>query len=180
MIKKAEMIIHKIGPGLIKYQTLMDRFHQVDVSADAEFQRLFNGFYRVRQRDERFYQTYYQFMEKHKKHGTTFEKTLKHLHTELNRIEASFSSKLLATLNPDMPIWDEFVLEKLALKKPGQTGKNRFEDTILLYTQIHNWYRDYVKSPAGKEIIRLFDETYPGAGISDVKKVDFVLCQIRE
>lgn len=106
--------------------------------------------------------------------------TLKHLHTELGRIEASFSSKLLATISPDMPIWDEFVLDNLKLKKPQQNSRNRFEDTILLYTQIHNWYRDYVKSPSGKQIIRVFDETYPGAGISDVKKVDFVLCQIRD
>lgn len=180
MIKKAEIIIHKVGPGLIKYQAIMDRFRQVDVSKDEEFQRLFNGFYRVRQRDEKFYQTYYQFMEKHKKFGTTFEKTLKHLHTELNRIEDSFASKLLATIHPDMPIWDELVLDNLKLKKSQQNSKNRFEDAILLYTQIHNWYRDYVKSPAGKQIIRLFDETYPGSGISDVKKVNFVLCQIRE
>ncbi len=180
MIKKAEHIIHKIEPGLIKYQTIMDRFRRVDVSTDSDFQMLFNGFYRVRQRDEKFYETYYQFMEKHKKHGTTFEKTLKHLHTELDRIEASFSSKLVATISPDMPIWDEFVLDNLTLKKPQQNSRNRFEDTILLYTQIHNWYRDYVKSPSGKQIIRVFDETYPRAGISDVKKVDFVLCQIRD
>lgn len=179
MINPTQNALQKVGPVLIKYQAIMDRFHQVDVSTDPEFQKMFNGFYRLRQRDEKFYQVYYQFMQKHKKHGTTFEKTLKHLHSELGRIEDVFSSTLLATLNPDMPVWDDIVLENLTLKKPQQHSKNRFEDTVVLYGQIYNWYRDTVKSAEGKEIIAQFDQVYPGADLSNVKKVEFVLRQIR-
>jgi hypothetical protein len=29
----------------------------------------------------------------------------------------TFSSKLMATINPDKPVWDEFVLKNLGIKK---------------------------------------------------------------
>jgi len=180
MIEKAKSVIHKVEPGLEKYQVIMDRFPKVDVSKDAEFQKMYNGFYRVRQRDEEFYNAYYSYMEECKAEGTDFEKTLRYFYSKLNRVEASFSSKLVATINPEMPIWDVYVLENLQLKTPAQYSKTRLEDTVNLYKEIEKWYSDCVKSKDGKEMIKIFDQSFPNNFISNIKKIDFILWQIRE
>lgn len=104
MIETAKAIIHTIEPGLRKYQAIMTNFNAVDVSSDAEFQRKFNGFYKVRQRNQSFYNTYYSLMERSKGQPIGFRDILEQLYNDLGRLEPSFSSKLIATINPDMPI----------------------------------------------------------------------------
>ena len=54
--------IEKIGIGLQKYCSIMTCLYQTDVSKDREFQRLFNGYYRMRQRSERFYCCFYRYL----------------------------------------------------------------------------------------------------------------------
>ena len=175
---KILLALPKIEPGLRKYLNIMNRIHKVDVTIDADFQRSYNGFYRVRQRKKDFYDTYYSFMEDNKNSAPSFEETLLYIHKELGRVEASFSSKLVATLNPDMPIWDSVVLQNLNLKMPNSSS-NRLFKTIMLYDKICRWYAEFKSSDEGKSMIELFDNYYPGTLITDTKKVDFVLWQIR-
>lgn len=171
--------IKKAKPGLEKYLKIMSMVNLVDVAKDKEFQRAFNGFYRVRQRPQAFYDTFYSFMEENKGSTPSFEKTLKYIEKELGRIEPSFSSKLVATINPDLPIWDSVVLNNLQLKPPAYYQKDRIEKSIRLYEKIIDWYKDYLKDEEGQKIIELFDEEYPNTGITDMKKIDFVIWQIR-
>ena len=152
----------------------------VDETNDKEFQRAFNGFYRVRQRPQVFYDTFYSFMEENKGSAPSFEKTLKYFEKELKRIEPSFSSKLVATINPNLPIWDSVVLDNLQLKPPAYYRKDRIEESIKLYERIVDWYKDYLKDEEGQKMIELFDEEYPNTGITDIKKIDFVIWQIRD
>lgn len=180
MIEKTKRIIQNIEPGLKKYKSIMDNFHKVDVSKDVEFQREFNGFYRIRQRPKYFYSTYYSLLEKCKTEPLGFSEILKTLYKEIDRFEASFSSKLLATIDPSMPIWDIFVLENLNLKRPAQYSKSRFDDTVKLYNKIVQWYDKIIISEEGRLMLEIFDNKYPKSGISNVKKIDFILWQIRD
>jgi hypothetical protein len=170
-----------IDEGLAKYLFLMDRLHIVDVSRDDCFQRVYNNFYRVRQRPKEFYKAYYTFLQKNKDNKSlAFGETLRHFYKKTERIEASFSSKLLATVNPEMPIWDSYVLGNIGLKRPPYVRKGQLEKSVGLYNELIDWYRDYLKSPNGKDMLALFDKTYPKTGISKTKKVDFVLWQMRD
>jgi hypothetical protein len=177
---KLQEAIKKAKPGLEKYLKIMSLVKMVDVSKEKEFQRAFNGFYRVRQRPQSFYDTFYSFMEENKESAPSFEKTLKYIHKELGRIEPSFSSKLVATINPNLPIWDSVVLNNLQLKPPAYHRKDRIEETIVLYERIVEWYKDYLIDEEGQKIIELFDKEYPNTGITDIKKIDFVIWQIRD
>jgi len=78
-----------------------------------------------------------------------------------------------------MPIWDVFVLENLNLKKPAQYSKTRIEDTVKLYNQIFDWYKNMTISSEGIQMLEIFENEYPESGISDIKKIDFILWQIR-
>jgi hypothetical protein len=60
-------------------------------------------------------------MEDIKGQNVSFEQILRFLHSSLNRYEPSFSSKMVATHKPDLPIWDKFVLNNTRIKAPPPT-----------------------------------------------------------
>jgi len=178
---KVEKSLENIDIGFNKYVLIMDEFHKVDVSEDMNFQTKYNGFYRMRQRKAEFYKEYFNYMQINKTNKElTYAEVLTHFYNKLGRIEASFCSKLLATINPYMPVWDSVVIENLKLKKPAYYSKNRLEETIDLYEKIKEWYYNFLKTNDSKEWIELFDSKYKGNSLTDVKKVDLILWQIRE
>lgn len=178
-ITKAKEALPNIKIGLAKYQFLLSRFLSVNVATDEEFQIKYVGFFRVR-RNRAFLAYYFELMEKSKKcTDLTFEKILKDIYEKFGRVEASFSSKLLSMVNPNMPVWDVYVLANLNLKKPTQYSPTKLQEIIYLYDKICDWYKDFMKTEAAQIYIKLFDEKYPKAGITNTKKIDLILWQIR-
>ena len=166
----------RVEIGIEKYTWIMKRIHETDVSVDAEFQKSFNGFYRMRQRPASFYKSYYTYLEQNKhNHKLTFEDIVAYLYQETGSIHASFSSKLLATVNPDMPIWDKFVLKNLGLRTPYYYENDRLQKTVQLYQKICDWY----KSDEAVEKLKEFDKQFSGIDISNVKKIDFIVWATR-
>jgi len=162
----------KITVGIGKYNRIMQQVRQTDVSMDEDFKKLYNGFYRLRQRPASFYRCYYAYMEEQKNNqNLTFEEVLRHLYDQTGAIHASFSSKLLATLNPNMPVWDKFVLKNLGLRAPYTYQKNRFEKTVALYDTICQWY----KTEEAAIYLAEFNAHFPNENMSDVKKIDWIL-----
>ena len=166
--------------GVKKYAKLTSGFWNTNVATDREFQKLFNGFYRVQRRNEEWYKAYYALMEKGKTQTFNFEKTLGFLYEETGRVEASFVSKLLHTLNNDMPIWDAFVLKNLEKKKPYGTGEKKIEKCVSVYDEIVAWYKIALASDEIERKIMEFDKAFPEyTGFSKTKKLDFMLWQMR-
>lgn len=160
-----------------RYAEIMDQVGEVDVSVDIAFQKKFTSFYRVR-RDDRWRGEFYRLFEECKTvEALSFQYILKEMFHRTGRIEASFSSKLLATLNPQMPIWDRIVLSKLQIK-PGtyQNKEKRITETVELYQEIEYWYRGFLQSEGGREYLDTFDDAFPEyKSFSSVKKIDFLL-----
>lgn len=173
--------IGQAQPGIRKYLALMDMFGTVDVADNRTFQRAYNGFYRVKQRTPLWYETYYRFMEKGKGLAPTFSDTLDHLHQATGRYEPSFASKLVATLNPDRPVWDAHVLRNLGAKAPAYYSRTKIHDAKNCYAEIDNWYQSFLASAEGAEWLGLFDERVPQHDkLTNIKKLDFILWQMRD
>ena len=171
-----ETILDRVEIGIEKYNWIMKRVHETNVSSDVEFQRTFNGFYRMRQRPASFYASYYTYLEKNKNNqALSFEDIVTYLYQETGSIHASFSSKLLATVNSNMPIWDKFVLQNLGLRTPYSYEKDRLQKTIQLYQKICDWY----KTDEAIKKLAVFNQQFPGTNITDVKKIDFILWATR-
>ena len=100
---------------------------------------------------------------------------------ETGNIEASFSSKMIATIDPDKPIWDQYVLQNLGMELTGKTQAEKLAYAVTLYAAIENWYADYLLTEEARENIRLFDQILPDyRWVSDVKKIDCLLWSKRE
>jgi len=172
--------IKKLKSGVEKYQTIMEKYWSVDITKNQEFQRLYNGFYKIRQRNQEWYSHYYQMLENLKSHNCSFDKILQELKTRTSRIEASFTSKMYATRNPNFPIIDKWILNNLELKLPYSYERNRLEKISRLYKRITKWYKAYIFSEDGAKYVKWFNEICPESSISDVKKIDFILWQTRQ
>ena len=166
--------------GLDKYALIMQKACEVDVSKDLEFQRIFNGFYIVRRNADWRKQYYSLFEEAKVDPDISFAKLLYELNQRTGNVEASFSSKLLATLKPEMPIWDRYVIQNLGIKVPAANDPERLEKVVDLYDGIAAWYNDFMSTDNAKECLTKFDEVLPDyRWLSNVKKIDFFLWSIR-
>lgn len=134
----------------------------------------------MRQRKPEYYQMYYDYYGRNEKNKDilTFEDVFFYIKKEKGRCEVSFSSKLLAIINPNKPVWDSFVLENLGIKKIYP--KDREKKIVAVYHQICDWYEQFMKTEEADLIIEVFDELYPNTNITNLKKIDLFLWQNRK
>jgi hypothetical protein len=173
--------LEKAEAGIEKYIHIMNMLNKCNVDENDEFRKMYNGFYRMRQRTKDYYDTYYRYFEKNKtRKDVTFGEVLGHIKSETGRMEASFSSKLAATINPELPIWDQYVMKNMDIKVPYNSAKNRHEKILIAYNQLISEYDRLIESTEGIEMVHAFDEAYPNCKVTDIKKIDFILWQTRE
>ena len=170
--------LHDMPNELETYAWIMSRFNKTDVSSDVEFQHKFNVFYKLIRRNAEQKKAFYELFEACKsKSDVDFSYIIRTLYEKTGWVESSFSSKLLATLKPDMPIWDSIVLARLGLKSSGSDNKEkRLAASEVLYDSIVEWYQDFIPTQKAKEAIAAFDAAFPQyIGFSATKKIDFLL-----
>lgn len=175
-----EEALPRIDKGLRSYCWLQNNFINCNVSIDREFQSRYNAFYRVR-RNAQWRKKYFSLMESTKTtHGVNFEYALHWLFKSTGNFEASFASKLVATLNPDVPVIDRFVLANMDLRLPYPHEDNRERKIIAVYNELVTRFSELMNTPSIKVLYSRFDQYYPhNINISNLKKVDLVLWQLR-
>ena len=151
-----------------------------DEPENPVFQRKYDAFYRVR-RNDRWREEYFRLMGHYQERGyPCFGEILLRLFQMSNRIEASFASKMLATLDDNMPIWDTNVMTALQLRLTGITQEIKMSMAVVIYDRIYHWYQAFLKTEEAKTMLHRFDEAFPEfRGISNTKKIDFILWQSR-
>lgn len=162
-----------------------------NIATDVEFQKNFTNYYRVR-RDADWLHKFYSFFEENKNNKTiTFEEILRYLSNiehnvkqttknptgKAKTVEASFASKMLATINPSHPIWDSQVLHYLNIEVDGALcHEDKIEECIKVYQKIERDIATFIASVDGLQCIEVFDKVFPSCkNFSDYKKIDFFL-----
>lgn len=170
----------KIRSGIEKYRYLRKRLFETDVTKDTEFQKAFNGFFRMGRRSEAYYNDYYCYLQQHKVAGISFADALTYLYEKHGRLEMSFVSKMTAIVNPTLPIWDSIVTKgHFGIVAPYAYAANRLHKGIEKYDQYCQKYATYMQTTEAQAKIAEFDKLFPGTQITDVKKLDFMLWQDR-
>jgi len=178
--EQIDIALPKIKAGHATYKSIHECLSKIDVSNDLEFQKKFNGFYRIGRRPKDWYKSYYDLFEESKKKGSAdFGEILDELHARTGKIEASFVSKLVHTIHQDKPILDQYVLRNLRLSQIADMKKNKLK-IIQLYDDVAEKIEEIIQSDDGKYLVEHFTLMYPDTNITKTKMVDFVLWQIRE
>ncbi len=165
--------------GLDKYKYIIEQVHKTNVAEDDDFQRIFNGFYIVR-RNEEWRKIYYEYFEVVKNKNPSFKEIIGYVYENTGNIEPVFSSKMLASISTEKPIWDKYVVQNLGLKLNGTNKEKRLDNAISLYESIEKWYETFMNTKKCDECIAEFNRVLPDyKDISDIKKIDSILWSIR-
>ena len=152
--------------GLKAYSTIMQFTKNRPFVATPEFRKTFNGYYKLRQRSAKWYDKYYSLFESQFCADCSFEDLLREMHTVNGSLEVSFISKLIATVNPQMPIWDQYVVRNIGLESEWLCSsrlpkEKRIQKAVEIYNKIVKWYSDFLNDETGKACIKLFDQLLP-------------------
>jgi hypothetical protein len=174
-----DVALPRVATGLAQYQWLQQQFAtNANAHTDSVFRRRFNHFYRVR-RNAVWRTSYFSLMGRARQETLQFHAVLDALRTATNRLEASFASKLIATINPALPVIDKFVLRNVGLRLPAQNIQDRTAAIIRVHSSLQASFHAYLQSEDGQYLVREFNKYYPNAGVTEVKMLDLVLWQTR-
>ena len=134
-----------------------------------------NSFYKVR-RNAKWREVFYKYFESIKDtKDIKYEDIITYLYKETGNVEASFSSKVLATINPNMPILDRSVLSNLNLKIDGKTKEEKLNNAIKTYYKIIENENEMLNNLQIQKFIKEFKELFPEYELSNIKILDCLL-----
>lgn len=180
-----------------RYLWLQDNVGHADLSAEGDFARRFCTFYRVRRSKKTWRPPYFAYMKELRAlrdRGDplpSFGIALRHLATNLpltasgkERVEASFTSKLLATLAPDKPVWDKLILDHFKLNVPDPNGVDRIAAAIAKFESIECGIRKELAHTSWPERRASFDRAFRDRDvetrITDIKALDLLIWATRD
>ena len=177
-LDKSFVKLHAQKNYLVRYTEIMNGIDAID---DPVYQKKYSGYYRVR-RNADWKREYFRLMAGFReRENPSFGEILLRLYQATGQIEASFASKMLATLDANMPIWDSNVLKALQLRLKGKNTEIRLSNAVVLYDRICSWYLAFLHTDQAKEMIERFNKEFPDyENLSETKKIDFRLCASQE
>jgi len=172
--------IKKAEKGLKQYTQIMALFPKVDASKDISFQKEFRIFYRFMFLNNGFISDYFSFLQEHKNNSPDFIDTLKYFQEKYDKFFYSYVSKMLATIDPNLPVWDSNVCSVFGFKNPNDllSKEKKINKAKAIYRNLTEWYKNFMLSEEGCKWIKFFDEVYPDSNITAIKKIDLILWKL--
>lgn len=165
------------------YAYTQNQLQKVDVSNDRKYQKTYNGFYRVRLPITEAYSTYYTLIEQNKNNNNvSLQAILNQLLEATGRVETSFGSKLLATVNPNVAPLDSVVLRHLSMCLPSYTGQSnavRIQQCVNVHNNLVIQMNHLITLPHFPKLRKEFQSRFPDYNFTDVKVLDLLLWQYR-
>lgn len=182
--KEIDTILGRITISqLRRYHTLQCTLQKSDVSKDEGYKRMFNGFYRMQRRKPDWYDYFFSLLEAEKKNSrVSFHKIINQIYADYGRVEPSFSSKLVATIRPGLPVYDKYVRDnlRLAIPRPNDPAADRVAEYVKLYSRLSTDLTGLTKHSKFAALKRALDAKFGlFAGFTDMKKLDLLLWQYR-
>jgi hypothetical protein len=164
------------------YDSIQKKLLIANVASDRNYQKTFAGFYKVRRAVD-WRQIYFSLLEDHKRDmDFPFLQAAEELFTATGKLEISFSSKLIATIRPQSPVYDSVVGKNIGLELPS--ARHAIKDRLRMAGDIYDRLSEYMNSCIQNrkfDFLRLrFDERFPEyRHFTDIKKLDLLFWQYR-
>ena len=187
LVEDLDRVLLKLkASNLSSYDFLQRSLQETDVSTDEFYQTKFKGFYGAGPMPKDRWDLFFSILESEKnRKNISFQRVFGRIFSETGcgRVEASFSSKIAATINPELPVLDSKVLESLSLRLPYQAMKP-LERRMSKIADVYYCIRELsyvIRASREYENWRMrFDAAFPQfSHFTDVKKLDLFLWQNR-
>ncbi|GGP26837.1 hypothetical protein [Silvimonas amylolytica] len=168
------------------YRFLSERYLSVDPGADAVFQFMFRSFYRLDNAGltPKFKQRYFDLMQDAKEAGRAdLVSIVKELWKFPNRkgqqsLQFSFATKLAATVDPRLPIYDAEVASLFGFQPPhpSKPFEVRLDTYLSFYCKLRRLYEQTLTNNQLNFTRTLFREKFTcnEAQVSEQKALDFI------
>ncbi len=170
--------------GLIKYQAIMEQYAKSpEISSSDEFQKLYLNFYGMNRAGFTLEakKEYFKLLDNAKEEkGFDFKFVLQRIYLKSGKKHFSFTTKLLATADPNLPVWDSKVRGYLNHRFDLKL-KNSFKDIESCekeYKRYCDWFNYFLNTDEATKLIKQFDKEIPNLKITMMKKIDLILWQM--
>ena len=161
------------------YRTIMNNFEGCKKESVEEFdEKEYSIFYMLNMRSEEWRKNYFCVLNEYRgSKEIDYEVILDKISIDDNRVEASYASKLLATIDSDCPIIDSCVRFVLGIgDAEGKDFKERKKDAIKKYEWLKSFYTNDKYGDFRKKCLKIFNDVISKDDrISKTKKIDFIL-----
>lgn len=166
----------RIREGIGSYLRIQDMAQRPNFCTET-FKKAYKGFYRVRQKPADWYACYFNLLAEQREKNRTLKELLEIMYENTGEVHPSFCSKLIATMNPDKPIWDKYVLQWLGFVGDGpKDPRDKIAYFAGIYSQIEKELNEHMSDKNVLQALDEFDRLIPqGRNISKMKKLDFML-----
>lgn len=165
---------------LSRYAYTVEQLHRTNVEEDLAFQRTFNGLYGVR-RNADWRGRFYRIFEQQKSNSDIqFGEVIRSIFESTGRVEASFASKLIATVDPTRAVYDSIVRSNLELRTPTGSGLEKIAAAVDVYEAIQGHLDAMILADRFPLLRKRFDRAFPQfKEFADLKVVDLMIWQMR-
>src|SRR5262245_57833385 len=143
------------------------------LAESPEYQRKFKGYYKVRQKSQQFYRKFFAILRAGaaKEHRLTLEQLLFEFYRITGTWQLSFCSKLLATLDDRVVIYDRNLAQYFGVKRGSGC-----DGALNSYRELCFRLAAFIKQPGWSKIRSEFDAKFPASvHLSDTRKADLVI-----
>ena len=176
-----KMLSGRRRPDLERYARTIGDLYATNVAQDEAYQRRFNALYGVR-RNAQWRCIFYDILER-KKHdkAVEFGAVLAAILAGTGRAEASFASKLVATIDPNRAIYDSIVRKNLGIPNRLAGSRDQIARLEFDYAEIQRYLDELIRRPQFQELRERFDITFTEfRHFTDIKVLDLMIWQMRE
>lgn len=184
---KKFIIDQQVDNGLGKYIDTINNLNKVDVSSNAAYQDNYRSYYGMnRTTTKDFQKQYFKYLENNKNNkNLTYRQVLADLYTTTGRVDYSFASKLLHTINQGNPILDQHVMRLLGFYlKTTRTVQDRIDYYVNVHETVKGEYAKIANGTYnGRDIynaIKSFNKQFDQyANINLTKKIDCIIFRMK-
>ena len=163
-----------------RYFFIKNEYKKKDILNNLKFQKIYKQFYGMnRFFTQEFFEEYFTMLSNKE---TNLRKILKNLYRIPrkkgdNTIQFSFATKLLHTVNNELPIYDLWIGKAFGLKIIGENKEDKINSCLLIYDKLKKYYKKLLSNEKTKKIISDFRESFNcnKKKISDIKILDFII-----
>lgn len=165
---------------LSRYARTIEQVYCTNVAEDPDYQRTFNGLYGVRRNVDWRQKFYRIFVQQKSVPAPEFRDIVQQIFECTGRVEASFASKLIATLDPKKAVYDAIVRSNLDLPTRASAGHARIEAAVSDYEAIQAHLDALVHSEVFPTLRQRFNNELPEfTSFTDLKVLDLMIWQLR-
>jgi hypothetical protein len=187
LLRAETLLLSEWKPVVLDRYFLIKRLHNQDKRfvLTPDFQQAYAGYYgMLRFTTQEFRKAYFQLLHDEQ---SDLEYILRELYkypapNNINRVEFSFATKLLNTLDATLPIYDVNVALVLNLEPPrGDTIDARIASCLATYDNLKRSCADLISTPEAIHIIEQVRKLYPDfdeLDIPDERVLDIILWKI--